>query len=59
VGLLVVVVFHGLNGLRNILNEWRPSKRLDAALVLVGITTVLWGLDILWAFWYHRPFFSL
>ncbi len=58
VGLLITVVYHGLNGLRGILKETLPGRAtwLDYALSCLGIVTVVWGLDILWAFWYHRPF---
>lgn len=57
-GLLIVVVYHGLNGLRGILKETLPGRAvwLDYTLSCLGIVTVVWGIDILWAFWYHRPF---
>lgn len=60
-GLLVTVVYHGLNGLRAIIREAAPVGMawLEPALWGLGILTVVWGADILWAFWYHRPFLIL
>lgn len=62
IGLLVIVLFHGLNGLRGIIQEMLPQGRggwLNYAIFALGAITVGWGLDILWAFWYHQPFLTL
>lgn len=59
-GLLVIVVYHGLNGLRSIIKEYMMTNYnvwIDVFLWILGIFTIIWGLDILWAFWYHHPFF--
>ncbi len=52
--LLALVVYHGLNGIRNILREWRPAARrekpLTIALWLVGIGTFCYGSWALLAF---------
>jgi succinate dehydrogenase / fumarate reductase membrane anchor subunit len=60
-GLLVVVVFHGLNGLVNVVSERWPAFSRAASLLglVVGTATVLWGADILWVFWYRHPFLEL
>lgn len=58
-GLLVTVVYHGLNGLYRILKETLAVARMRWFVYLMGVfglLTVVWGLDILWAFVYHRPF---
>lgn len=58
-GLLVTVVYHGLNGLYRIVQEtWTVarSRWFFYWVGALGIFTVVWGLDILWAFVYHRPF---
>ena len=62
IGLLVIVLYHGLNGLRGIIQEMLPEGRggwLTYAICCLGLITFVWGLDILWAFWYHRPFLTL
>ncbi len=61
IGLLVSVVFHGLNGLYSILREALHGSPRWLAGVLwgLGIFTVFWGTDILWAFLYYRPFLVL
>ncbi len=45
--LLALVVYHGLNGIRNILREWRPAARrekpLTIGLWLAGIGTFCYG----------------
>ncbi|MCL6563200.1 MAG: hypothetical protein K6U87_09355 [Firmicutes bacterium] len=60
-GLLVAVVFHGLNGLVNVVSERWPALSRAAGLLglVVGTATVLWGADILWVFWYRHPFLEL
>ncbi len=58
-GLLVSVVYHGLNGLYRIVQETWAGARTRWFFYLMGafgLFTVVWGLDILWAFLYHRPF---
>lgn len=48
---LVVVTYHALMGVRAILLDMGPRKRLvrlmDFVLVLVGIATVFYGIDLL------------
>ncbi len=59
VGLLVTVVYHGLNGLHGILKETWDGARARWVLyflLILGMFTVFWGMDILWAFLYHHPF---
>ena len=52
--LLALVVYHGLNGIRNILREWRPAARREKpvtiALWLVGVGTFCYGSWALLAF---------
>ncbi len=60
ISLLIIVVYHGLNGLRSIVRERMIRSHfiwIDIVLWGIGIFTIIWGLDILWAFWYHHPFF--
>ncbi|NMP22492.1 succinate dehydrogenase, hydrophobic membrane anchor protein [Sulfobacillus harzensis] len=61
--LLVVVVYHGLNGLYHVLTDrmHRGSARrtLAIGLSLVGIATVVLGADILSAFLTPHPWFLL
>ncbi len=62
IGLLISVLYHGLNGFRGIIQEMLPEGRgawLNYAVFGLGLITVVWGLDILWAFWYHQPFLTL
>lgn len=40
--LLAVVFLHGLNGIRNILMEWRPTRRLQGV-----VTVLLWATGVL------------
>ena len=49
IGFLLVALFHGLNGLRNIILDYgRLGKRaagvLNIALILVGVVWALWGI---------------
>ncbi len=51
--LLLAVVFHGLNGLRMVVLDWglanRGGRRIfDAALWIVGILAIVYGI---WALW--------
>lgn len=58
-GLLVTVVYHGLNGLHGIVKEtweWARSRWVLYFLLVLGLVTGFWGMDILWAFLYHHPF---
>lgn len=52
--LLALVLYHGLNGVRNILLEWHPAARRSRAatlaLWLVGITAFVYGGRALLAF---------
>lgn len=61
--LLVVVVYHALNGLRNVLMERVHSPRgigwLTTALVIWGLATIVLGADILSAFLNGRAWFYL
>lgn len=61
--LLVVVVYHGLNGLKSVLTDRIQSaaalKTVSWVLVVVGVLTVLLGADILSAFLMGRPWFYL
>ena len=61
--LLVVVVYHGLNGLRNVLQDRHWNRRLWAWVTgvfwVVGAATVLLGADILSAFLDGRAWFYL
>ncbi len=61
--LLVVVVYHGLNGVFQVVTERvhnPPAVRfLGIGLVVVGIATVVLGADILSAFLAGRPWFLL
>ncbi len=45
--LLALVLFHGLNGVRNILLEWRPAaprrRPITTGLWLLGVTTFAYG----------------
>lgn len=61
IGLLVSVVFHGLNGLRGVLGEYFAGsvRWLDKVLWGFGVFTVVWGADILWAFIFNHPFFVI
>jgi succinate dehydrogenase / fumarate reductase membrane anchor subunit len=62
-GLLAVVVFHGLNGLRNILLDLDPTpaatRTLTGILWGLGIVTVAFGVDILSPFVWGHPVFPL
>lgn len=62
-GLLIVVVYHGLNGLRTVLLEipFLPHRvrAVNLALWLLGIVTVVFGMDILATFLWGRPWFVL
>lgn len=62
-GLLIVVVFHGLNGLRTVLLEMpflpHRVRTITMALWLLGILTVVFGMDILAPFLWGRPWFVL
>lgn len=52
--LLGLALFHGLNGLRNVLLEWRPLFQREGwvtrGLWAVGLVTFGYGLRALWAF---------
>lgn len=62
-GLLAVVVYHGLNGLRNVLLDLSPApstvRTLTAVLWVAGVVTFVWGVDILSPFLYGHPLFPL
>ncbi len=62
-GLLIVVVFHGLNGLRTVLLEipFLPhrSRAITIGLWVLGVVTVIFGMDILAPFLWGRPWFVL
>ncbi len=58
-GLLITVVYHGLNGLHGILQEtWAVARSWWFRYLVwaLGLVTMCWGMDILWAFLYRRPF---
>lgn len=61
--LLVVVVYHGLNGVFQVVTERVHGRRtvrlLGIGLVMLGIATVALGADILSAFLAGRPWFLL
>lgn len=61
--LLIVVVYHALNGVRNILLDraWSHGMRiaLTAGFFVLGLATVLLGADILSAFLTPRAWFYL
>lgn len=61
--LLVVVVYHGLNGLKNVLEDrpWRPWawRGIIAGLWIVGLATLVLGGDILSSFLDRRAWFYL
>lgn len=52
--LLGLALFHGLNGMRSVLLEWRPLARkerwMTRSLWAVGLVAFGYGLRILWAF---------
>ena len=52
--LLALVLYHGLNGMRNILLEWGPAARhaagMTAGLWLLGVSTFVYGAWALLAF---------
>jgi succinate dehydrogenase / fumarate reductase membrane anchor subunit len=54
VGMLVSVLFHGLNGLRTVLFDFdmfvKRKKMLDIGLLILGIATTIWGIVILLPF---------
>lgn len=62
-GLLVVVVYHGLNGLGTVLFDlpWSPAaqRRITAGLWVLGVVTVLFGADVLSPFLWGHPLFRL
>jgi succinate dehydrogenase cytochrome b556 subunit len=62
-GLLIVVVYHALNGVRNIwLDRGWSRQRLWVAstmLWVIGLATVVVGADIVSAFLNKRPWFYL
>jgi len=45
--LLIAVVYHGINGIWNVLTDYNPSPRLKKfygwGLFLLGLATVIWG----------------
>lgn len=53
-GMLSMVLFHGLNGLRTVLFDFdmfaKRRKLIDVALWVVGIATLIWGIVILFPF---------
>lgn len=61
--LLLVVVYHALNGFKNILSERRWSRAgwmmVSAGIGMLGVVTVVLGADILSAFLNTRPWFYL
>ncbi len=54
VGMLISVLFHGLNGLRTVLFDFdmfvKRKKIVDMGLLVLGIATTIWGLVILLPF---------
>jgi len=62
-GLLAVVVFHGLNGLRSILMEGMDSpsavRALTTTMWVLGVGTVVFGLDVLSPFLFGHAWFQL
>jgi succinate dehydrogenase / fumarate reductase, membrane anchor subunit len=60
-GLLLTVVYHGLNGLRRVLAERQPKRgrALALACLLLGLVTTAWGADILSAFLFKHPWLTI
>lgn len=62
-GLLVIVVYHGLNGFYHVMTDYTHSERaqvrLGWGLSLLGILTVVLGIDILSAFLDGQPILRL
>ncbi len=62
-GLLAVVVFHGLNGLRNVLveNTENPAavRAVTTAMWVLGVATLAFGMDVLSPFLFGHPWFRL
>jgi succinate dehydrogenase hydrophobic anchor subunit len=52
--MLALVLYHGLNGVRNILLEWRPvqgyEKTATAGLIILGVAVFVFGVIVLLAF---------
>ncbi len=49
IAFLIVALYHGLNGLRNIVLDYGPFRRLtvltmNAALVVIGVAWAWWGI---------------
>lgn len=63
VALLGVVIFHGLNGVRNVAIDWgadRGTLNLVTLICwLVGLALFGWGLHALWPFMTGHPLFTL
>ena len=53
-GLLVLGLFHGLNGIRNVLFDFiiadGPRSWLNRTLLVVGVGFTIWGAYALWVF---------
>ncbi len=53
-GMLAMVMFHGLNGLRTVMFDFdmfvKRKKMVDAGLWVLGIATLVWGIIILFPF---------
>jgi hypothetical protein len=62
-GLLAVVVYHGLNGLCSIILDMaltpRQIRAVTGGLWILGIITVIFGIDILSPFLWGRPWDKL
>jgi succinate dehydrogenase / fumarate reductase membrane anchor subunit len=60
-GLLVVVVYHGLNGLRSIILDAaltpRQVRAVTGGLWILGVVTVIFGINVLSPFLWGRPWF--
>ena len=59
--LLVLVIYHGLNGLSIIVGDFaigpRAKRAVDWALIAIGLGTFVYGLNALWPFMTGRPLF--
>ena len=62
-GLLGVVVFHGLNGLRSVLventNDPAAVRAVTTTLWVLGVATFVFGMDVLSPFLFGHPWFRL
>jgi succinate dehydrogenase / fumarate reductase cytochrome b subunit len=62
-GLLAVVVYHGLNGLRAVLLDRMDNpaevRALNTTIWVLGCATFVFGMDVLSPFLFGRPWFRL